>query len=62
MRLAFSVKTRRGSLLELIEWSKSMSKLGREVQKSFLLFSIETIRQAFLTNKGLPQLTTVEKK
>tara|TARA_S200000501_G_scaffold80336_1_gene72170 strand:+ start:2089 stop:3216 length:1128 start_codon:yes stop_codon:yes gene_type:complete len=62
MRLAFNVKTRRGSLLELIEWSKSISKLGREVQKSFLLYSIETIRQAFLTNKGLPQLTTVEKK
>ena len=62
MRLAFSVKTSRRSLLELVEWSKSISKLGREVQKSFLLFSIETIRQAFLTNKGLPQLTTVEKK
>ena len=62
MRLAFSVKTRHETLLELIDWSKSISKIGRETQKSFLLFSIETIRQAFLTNLGLDQLTSLEKK
>ena len=38
MRLAFSVKTRGGSLLELIEWSKSISKLGPNATGLFFKF------------------------
>ncbi len=62
VRMSFKVKTRPEALLELVEWSKTVSKTGREVQKSFLLFAIETFRQAFLTNENLQQITSIEEK
>ena len=56
VRLAFRVKNNKESLLDLINWVKNISSAGRETQKSFLIYSLELFRQAFLTNFGLNKL------
>jgi len=56
VRLAFRVKNNKESLLDLINWVKNISSAGRETQKSFLIYSLELFRQAFLTNFGLIKL------
>ena len=56
VRVAFRVKINKESLLDLIGWVKNISSLGRETQKSFLIYSLELFRQAFLTNFGLHKL------
>ncbi len=58
VRSAFKVKKNRESVLELIEWSNSLSKKGRETQKKFLIYSLEIFRQALLTNYGLKEITS----
>ena len=57
VRSAFKVKKNKEAVLELIDWSKKISKSGRETQKSFISYSLEVFRQAMLTNYGLPQIT-----
>ena len=57
VRSAFKVKKNKESVLELVEWSNNLSKKGREVQKKFLLYSLEIFRQALLTNYGLKKMT-----
>ncbi len=37
-------------VLEIIEWSKELSALGRERQKSFLLYALKMIRENFIMN------------
>ena len=56
VRVAFRVKNNKESLLDLINWVKNISSSGRETQKSFLIYSLELFRQAFLTNFGLNKL------
>ena len=58
VRLAFKVKGNIESVLGILDWSKKISLSGKEVQKSFLLFSLELFRQAYLTNSGLKNITT----
>ena len=58
VRSAFKVKKNRESVLELVEWSNSLSKKGRETQKKFLLYSLEIFRQALLNNYGLKKITS----
>ena len=45
-------------MLELVDWSKNVSKQGRETQKSFIRYSLAIFRQAVLTNYGLDQITS----
>ena len=56
VRSAFKVKKKRVAVLELIVWSKTISKEGRETQKQFIKYSLETFRQALMVNYGLKEL------
>ena len=58
VRSAFKVKQNKEAVLELVDWSKKISKSGRETQKSFIGYSLEIFRQALLTNYGIGQITT----
>jgi len=57
VRSAFKVKKNKEAVLELVKWSKNLSKEGRETQKSFIAFSLELFRQALLKNYFLNELT-----
>ena len=57
VRSAFKVKKNKEAVLELISWSKALSKEGRETQKSFISFALELFRQALLKNYFLDSLT-----
>ena len=59
VRSAFKVRRNKEAVLELVDWSKKVSKAGRETQKSFISYSLEVFRQAMLTNYGLDQITSL---
>ena len=50
VRIAFSAKNNKKSINELIKWSEEIAALGRETQKQFLEFALESFRQAMLLN------------
>lgn len=50
VRSAFRAKGNKASILDLISWSEEVAGMGREAQKSFLLYCIDFFRQAFLYN------------
>ena len=50
VRTAFKAKGNKGSINELISWSEEIAKQGRETQKKFLGYCLETFRQAMLKN------------
>ena len=54
-RNAFQAKSNKESLANLVKWSETTSKLDREEIKSFLKYSNEIFRQAYLNNIGLQQ-------
>ena len=54
-RNAFQAKSNKESLANLVKWSEATSKLDREEIKSFLKYSNEIFRQAYLNNIGLQQ-------
>jgi DNA polymerase III subunit delta' len=55
-RGAFKAKGNKKVIQDLLAWSDQMSSLGRETQKSFLLYCSELLRQAFLTHYGVKEL------
>lgn len=58
MRLSYQRK-----LIEIIEWVDEISAIGREKQKSFLVYAIRLVRENFMLNiknKGLVFLTQKE--
>ena len=58
MRLSYQRK-----VIELIEWVDDISRLGREKQKSFLVYSLRLIRENFMLNiqnKDMAHLTNKE--
>ena len=57
VRSAFKVKKNKEAVLELVDWSKTVSKSGRETQKKFIAYSLEIFRQALLLNYGISELT-----
>tara|TARA_B110000858_G_scaffold198233_1_gene263402 strand:- start:493 stop:1623 length:1131 start_codon:yes stop_codon:yes gene_type:complete len=57
VRSAFKVKKNKEAVLELVDWSKTVSKSGRETQKKFIGYSLEIFRQALLLNYGISELT-----
>ncbi|WP_194851605.1 DNA polymerase III subunit [Nonlabens antarcticus] len=50
VRTAFSAKGKPSAIMGLIEWAETIAGTNREIQKRFLLFSLEFFRQAMLTN------------
>lgn len=50
VRLAFKVKTSKSAVAELVNWSEKVSKLPKDVQKQFFLFSLEVFRKSLLKN------------
>lgn len=56
VRTAFKVRKNKEEVLELINWSKMISKTGREVQKNFLSFSMNIFRSALLKNYEINSL------
>lgn len=52
MRLCFSALQVK-DIDKLVQWSETMAKLGRENQKSFLLFASNVMRDALLKNYGV---------
>ena len=62
VRTAFKVRKNKEEVLELVSWSKMISKTGREIQKSFLSFSMNVFRSAFLKNYEINSLVSFEPK
>ena len=58
VRSAFAVRKNKEAVLDLVAWSKNISKTGRETQKSFLSYSLDLFRQSLLKNYFLNELTT----
>lgn len=50
VRSAFKAKGNKKAINELLNWSDNIAVEGRETQKKFLLYCIETFRQALLKN------------
>lgn len=56
IRSAFKAKGNVSVVKELVAWSETISKKGREVQKQFLEYCLQFFRQAFLLNYKCPEL------
>lgn len=50
VRVAFSAKSNKQAIQKLIKWSEEMASTGREAQKQFLQFALETFRQSLHIN------------
>lgn len=57
VRTAFRAKGNKTVIHDLVQWSDDISSQGKEIQKQFLLYCMETFRQAMLVNYQLDQLT-----
>lgn len=48
VRSAFLARKNKGAVAELLEWAEGLAKLDRSVQREFLLFAIDQIRNSLL--------------
>src|SRR5690606_18710221 len=62
VRSAFRAKGNKASILDLIAWSEEIAGMGRETQKSFLLYCLDFFRQAFLYNYRAKELVFMDIK
>ncbi len=62
VRTAFKAKGNKASIHDLIDWSNEISSMGREVQKSFLLYCLDFFRQALLLNYKAKELVYFQPK
>ena len=60
VRTAFKAKGNKKAIHDLLKWSETISKEGREIQKKFLSFCIEVFRQALLKNYNVDSLLFFE--
>ena len=60
VRTAFSAKSNKKSIIRLMQWSDRVSKLGRELEKDFLKYSLEFFRQAMLLNYEVKNLISLK--
>ena len=60
VRTAFKAKGNAAVVQNLIEWSESIAKSGRETQKRFLHFCLQFFRQALLSNYNTQELVFLE--
>ncbi len=56
IRSAFKAKGNAAVIQDLIGWSESIAKSGRETQKQFIQYCLQFFRQALLLNYGTPDL------
>ena len=56
IRSAFKAKKNASTVNELVVWSETIAKKGREVQKQFLGYCLQFFRQALLLNYKCPEL------
>ena len=62
VRSAFKAKGNKSAIHDLIAWSESIAKTGRETQKKFLWFCLNYFRQALLLNYSVEELVFIEPK
>lgn len=62
VRSAFKAKGNKAAIHDLMSWSETISKTGRETQKQFLQFCLDYFRQALLLNYNASDLVFVEPK
>ncbi|MGA9589892.1 MAG: DNA polymerase III subunit delta' [Salegentibacter sp.] len=62
VRSAFRARGNKATILELISWSEEIAALGRESQKSFLLYCIDFFRQALVMNYKAEKLVYLKPK
>jgi DNA polymerase-3 subunit delta' len=62
VRAAFQAKGNASVVQQLIEWSDTIAKTGRETQKRFLLYCLQYFRQAVLLNYNAKSLVFMEPK
>ncbi|WP_040252853.1 ATP-binding protein [Psychroserpens mesophilus] len=62
IRSAFKAKGNKSAIHDLISWSETIAKTGRETQKQFLNFCLDFFRQALLLNYQAEGLVYMEPK
>ncbi|MCB0383272.1 MAG: DNA polymerase III subunit delta' [Psychroserpens sp.] len=62
IRSAFKAKGNKSAIHDLISWSETIAKTGRETQKQFLNFCLDFFRQALLLNYKTESLVYMEPK
>lgn len=62
IRSAFKAKGNKSAIHDLISWSETIAKTGRETQKQFLTFCLDFFRQALLLNYKAEGLVFIEPK
>jgi len=62
IRSAFKAKGNKSAIHDLISWSETIAKTGRETQKQFLNFCLDFFRQALLLNYKADSLVYMEPK
>lgn len=62
IRSAFKAKGNKNAIHDLISWSETIAKTGRETQKQFLNFCLDFFRQALLLNYKSESLVFMEPK
>lgn len=62
IRSAFKAKGNKSAIHDLISWSETIAKTGRETQKQFLNFCLDFFRQALLLNYNAENLVFLEPK
>ncbi|SDR74413.1 DNA polymerase-3 subunit delta' [Formosa sp. Hel1_31_208] len=62
IRSAFKAKGNKSAIHDLISWSETIAKTGRETQKQFLNFCLDFFRQALLMNYNAEELVFMEPK
>ncbi|MGB2128908.1 MAG: ATP-binding protein [Flavicella sp.] len=62
VRSAFKAKGNPAVIQNLVQWSETISKTGRETQKSFLHYCLQFFRQAMLFNFNAKELVFLETK
>ncbi|WP_026932896.1 ATP-binding protein [Christiangramia echinicola] len=60
IRSAFKAKGNKATVLELVAWSEEIAALGRETQKSFLLYCMDFFRQSLMINYKAKNLVYLE--
>ena len=62
LRKAFKVNKNKKLIIELMSWSASLCKFGKEEQKTFLKFGIQFFRDAYLLNYSLDDIISFQSK
>lgn len=60
VRTAFKAKVDKKSINSLISWSVRVAKLGRELEKQFLHYSLDAFRQAMLLNYRAEEMVSLK--